>query len=131
MRFSYRYYGKREKSDYYLWYIGILVAFLYFFSDWFSKATGYIVDEDPDNYLAKCLTDKGSVLYVSKSCPDCEIQKNLFGSSAIRYVNYTDCSVGESSCRELAGLPAWKLNGSVYYGVKTLTDLRGLTGCVR
>jgi len=39
-----------------------LVAFLYFFSDWFSKATGYIVDEDPDNYLAKCLTDKGSVL---------------------------------------------------------------------
>ena|SRR3989344_8838619 len=107
-----------------------LIAFLYLFSDWFSKATGYIVGEDPDNYLAKCLTRSGGILYVSKSCPDCDIQKNLFGSSALSYLNYTGCDAGEPSCRDLEGLPAWKINGTVYYGVKTLTTLRGLSGCV-
>jgi len=107
-----------------------LIAFLYLFSDWFSKATGYIVGEDPDNYLAKCLTRTGVMLYVSKSCPDCDIQKSLFGNSAVSYLNYTDCGTG-GSCRDLEGLPAWKINGTVYYGIKTLSHLRELSGCLK
>ena len=107
-----------------------LVAFLYLFSDWFSKATGYIVEDNPDNSLAKCLTERGAVLYGSNLCPNCKIQRNLFGISAFKFLNYVECSDEPLECSNLRGVPAWRINGTIYYGIKTLEQLRALSGCI-
>lgn len=106
-----------------------LIAALYLFTDWFSKTTGLAVGEDPDNALAKCMTEKGVKFYGAKSCPNCEKQKSLFGTSAFQFVNYVECLDNPALCINLKGVPAWYINGSIYYGVKTPDELRVLSKC--
>lgn len=106
-----------------------LVMGVYLFSDWFSKTTGLAVGEDPDNALAKCMTQNGVKFYGAKSCPNCEKQKSLFGTSAFQFVDYVECAENPSACAYLQGVPAWYINGSIIYGVKTLNELRMLSGC--
>ena len=108
--------------------VGLVVA-LYLFTDWFSKTTGLAVGEDPDNALAKCMTEKGVKFYGAKSCPNCEKQKVLFGTSAFQFLNYIECLNSPSACANLKGVPAWYINGSIYYGIKTPDELRKLSRC--
>ena len=106
-----------------------LITSLYIFTDWFSKTTGYLIGEDPDSEVAKCLTENGAVLYFSDSCPDCEKQKSLFGNSIIKYINITDCTKNPEKCANLRLIPAWYINKSVAYGVKTVYELKILSSC--
>ena len=106
-----------------------IITGLYFFADWFSKTTGYLFKEDPDNELAKCLTKKGAILYSSESCSDCKQQKALFGSTAFDFINHMDCSENTPPCSSLKSIPAWKINNTILYGVKTTQELRVLSGC--
>ena len=60
----------------------IIVVFgLYFFTDWFSKVTGYLGGEDERSKLARCLSDKEAEFYGGVYCADCEKQLKLFGSA--------------------------------------------------
>lgn len=106
----------------------ILILFgLYYFSDWFSKTTGYVLGEDEKVKLAVCLNSKNALLYSSSSCNDCEKQLDLFGKEASKFLTVFTCqNVGE--CPE-GGVPAWKINGQTYYGVKQLGELIALSGC--
>ena len=106
-----------------------LIIVLYFFTEWFSKTTGYIVGEDPDNALAKCLTKEGAKLYTTDSCPECKKQKSLFGTSSFKFIDKVDCSYERAACLNLQLLPAWFINDTVYYGVKSTDELRILSGC--
>jgi hypothetical protein len=106
-----------------------LIAALYLFTNWFSKTTGYIIEDDPDIYLAECLTKKGSKFFTSDSCPNCDSQKQLFGNSAYPHVNSIDCTRNPSECSLLQSLPAWYINGSLHYGLKTTDELRKLSAC--
>lgn len=106
-----------------------LVAGLYVFSGWFSRTTGYIVGEDQDDSLAKCMTQKGVVLYTTDSCPECKRQKSLFGASSYKYIDKIDCSYERPLCLNLQLLPAWSINSEFYYGVKSTEELRVLSGC--
>jgi len=107
-----------------------LIMGLYFFSDWFLKTTGYLIEkEEEENELARCLTEKGAVMYGAKKCPDCGRQKGIFGSG-FRYVRYQECNGNVGKCQELKGVPAWEINGNLLYGVKSLKELRVLSGCV-
>ena len=107
----------------------LLVTVLYFFTDWFSKATGYLIGEDSDKELAKCLTEKGVKLYTIDNCNYCEKQKKLFGNEALKYLNYYECSGDILECSKLESVPAWEINGDIYYGIKSLDELRVLSGC--
>lgn len=107
----------------------LLVAFLYSFSDWFSKTTGYLIEEDPNSDLAKCLSEKGVKLYGSKKCPDCREQKKIFGDKAFQYINYIECSTSPIDCNNIRSVPAWKIKNDFYYGIKTLDELRYLAQC--
>ena len=101
---------------------------LYFFSDWFSKTTGYVIgDEEEETSLAKCLSEKGTILYGAKKCPNCEKQRDFFGKG-FRFLNYKECN-GNNECSELRGLPAWMINGKFHYGLKSLEDLKLISGC--
>ena len=107
----------------------LLVMILYNLSDWFSKTTGYLVEDSRGNDLAKCLTKDGAKLYGSKTCPDCKKQKEVFGEIAFDFLNYIECSSNQLVCSEIRSVPAWNISGNIYYGVKNLNELRILSKC--
>lgn len=120
---------KRHKIIFTFAFLILLITVLYFFTDWFSKATGYIIGEDSDKELARCLTEKNAKLYTTNNCNYCDKQKKLFGNEAIKYLDYDDCSENIVECSKLESVPAWAINGEIYYGVKSLNELRILSGC--
>ena len=106
-----------------------LIFGLYYFSDWFSKTTGYLVSSEGEgSRLAKCISEKNTTLYTAKYCSDCRKQRELFGES-IKYINNIECLGGIERCYELKVVPAWDINGKLYYGIKSLSDLKVLTNC--
>jgi glutaredoxin len=80
--------------------------------------------------LAKCLTDKGAVMYGSKYCGHCENQKELFGNS-FQYITYVECTEQTQLCQEngVRAVPAWKINGELHVGFKSLDELALMVGC--
>jgi glutaredoxin len=86
-------------------------------------------NENYDNF-AKCLTEKGVVIYGSATCPHCQDQKKMFGDS-FKYINYIECS-NDPRCAQ-AGVqyvPTWSINGTLQpAGGKTIQELSSLTGC--
>ncbi|MCH7568121.1 MAG: hypothetical protein IIA87_01750 [Nanoarchaeota archaeon] len=106
----------------------MIIVGLYFFTDWFSKVTGYVLGEDEKIKLAQCLDGKNAVLYISSTCPDCDKQRELFGEEAFKFISYFECKSIEE-CPDLKGVPAWKINGEFYYGKKSLGSLQKISGC--
>lgn len=105
----------------------ILVLFgLYYFSDWFSKTTGYVLGEDEKEKLVSCLNDKNVAFYSSSTCPDCESQLEMFGDSKDK-INVIICS-SPDECPE-GGVPAWQIGKQIVYGVKPLNELIEISGC--
>ncbi len=113
----------------------IVVIFgLYFFTDWFSKVTGYLGGSDERSRLAKCLDEKGAQFYGGVYCADCEKQMGLFGS-AVKFLNYVECEtnqkgeVTDEECMNLREIPAWYINKTIVYGYKNFTELEEISGC--
>lgn len=86
--------------------------------------------------FAKCLKDKGAVMYGAFWCSHCKDQKNMFGASE-KYLPYVECSNSDNSetqtCKneEINGYPTWKfLDKTNHSGVMTLGELALKTGCV-
>ena len=105
----------------------LIVLGLYLFSDWFSKTTGYVLGEDEKLKIAQCLTIKDVVFYRSSTCPRCDEQMELFGESAAKFLTITNCASVEE-CPE-GGVPAWKIDSEIYYGVKQFNELISVSGC--
>ncbi|HLC47432.1 MAG TPA: hypothetical protein VJI75_06950 [Candidatus Nanoarchaeia archaeon] len=86
----------------------------------------------PSRYddFAKCLTEKGAVMYGTEWCPHCKTQKELFGDS-FKYVNYVDCDKNSGECiaKGIEGYPTWIIGGGKYPGVQQFTTLKQLSGC--
>jgi glutaredoxin len=90
-----------------------------------SVATG----SNYDNF-AKCLTEKGVVMYGSVTCPHCQNQKKVFGES-FKYISYIECSENPTQCSEngVQFVPTWSIDGKLYTGEKTIEELSSLSGC--
>jgi hypothetical protein len=83
-----------------------------------------------DNF-AKCLAEKGVELYVSKTCPHCARQKEMFGAS-LQYLKYFDCLDNPEICikKGVEVVPTWILpNGEKLLGVQSLEILSQKTEC--
>ncbi|MBD3309859.1 hypothetical protein GF351_01425 [Candidatus Woesearchaeota archaeon] len=98
-----------------------------------NEGTSDLSQQDIDDF-ARCLSDKGIVMFGSYSCPHCSNQKGMFGDS-FEYVTYVECGKGGEDaemCKEeeLRGVPAWKIDGEIHYGSHPLEELSRLTGCV-
>ncbi len=85
--------------------------------------------------FAKCITEKGIVVYGAYWCPHCLNQKNIFGSSW-KYVDYVECdpkgiNANLQLCQEkgISGYPTWDIGGRQYAGELTLSSLAKLSGC--
>jgi uncharacterized membrane protein/glutaredoxin-related protein len=94
--------------------------------------------------LAKHLKESGATMYGAYWCPHCCEQKQLFGQTAMKDLNYVECAdSGKNSnsllCKTIApeveaqtqenfGFPTWKIGDRYYPGRKTLPELAKLTG---
>jgi glutaredoxin len=81
--------------------------------------------------FAKCLTQKGVVMYGAYWCPHCQRQKKLFGDS-FQYVTYVECTKDIKKCQEkkIEGYPTWIFkNGERIAGEATFEELAKKTSC--
>jgi len=112
----------------------VLVAAFYFITSTITRLTGFTITgkavysaERLDN-LAKCMTEKGIKLYTNPTCTHCNAQKRLF-KTAIQYVDVIECDYTIAKCYDLLGVPAWDINGDIFYGKKEIKELIELSGC--
>lgn len=71
--------------------------------------------------FAKCLTEKGAVMYGEDWCQYTNAQKGMFGKS-FKYIDY---EVREG----LNVRPTWVIDGKTYETVQSFERLSALTGC--
>ena len=97
---------------------------------WIIKEDDCEKDVDKLECFAKCLTDKGIVLYSNPGCPHCKAQKQDF-EDAVQYLNIIECSQNPEKCSQLRGVPAWEIQGQeeLIYGRQSLKKLSELSGC--
>ena len=76
-----------------------------------------------DNF-AKCLTEKGAVMYGAPLCKYTAGQKAMFGNS-MRFIDYRDFTKDPN----VEITPTWLINGAYYQNVQTFDRLSALTGC--
>ena len=91
---------------------------------------GCTTSEGNYDAFAKCLTEKGAVMYGTESCIHCKNQKALFGNS-FQYIEFFDCKENREGCRakEVYTYPTWIIDGKQYNGKKELSFLAEVSGC--
>jgi len=85
--------------------------------------------QNADEQLAKCIGSK-SILYMQEGCIACKKQENIFGDS-YKFLNKVDCIHDSTRCliENITATPTWQINNEKYKGVKTLDELKNMTGC--
>ena len=93
--------------------------------------------QDPENHddLAKCLTEKGMVMYGSVTCGHCNTVKSSFGES-FQYIDYIECGnnipgsqIELCNERNIRYLPTFELGNETLTGSQKLMDLAIWSGC--
>jgi hypothetical protein len=99
----------------------LVIGGIYFLKDSENPA----VDEN----LVKCIAEN-SIVYSSETCSACKYQKSLFGDH-YSLINEVDCLNEGQKCQdaEIKGTPTWIINDKEHLGVKTIEELKELTGC--
>jgi len=112
--------SKKKKTKMYI-FSALLILFLVIGGWTFSH---YVLPGPYDNF-AKCLTEKGAVMYGAIDwCTYTQGQAGMFDKS-FKYVDYRDES-------ELAGIntrPTWVYQGKWYEKVQSFQTLAAVTGC--
>ena len=112
---------KSSKSKYYV--IASVIAVVVLATAAYSIYS--INKPGPYDSFAKCLTEKGAVMYGAMGwCKYTQGQKGMFGKS-FKYINYHEFD-------ELPGIkktPTWVINGAWHENVQSFDRLAALTGC--
>lgn len=112
---------KSKKSKYYIIaaVIGVIILTTAAYSAYSINKQG------PYDNFAKCLTEKGAVMYGAMDwCKYTQGQKAMFGKS-FKYINYHEF-------QDLVGIkktPTWVINGAWHENVQSFGKLAELTGC--
>lgn len=91
----------------------------------------------PKAAFAQCLTDKGATFYGAFWCPHCQAQKKLFGTQAVKKLNYVECSTPDGKaqnqvCKDagIKSYPTWRFaDDTTQTGELTFAQLAEKTGC--
>ena len=98
----------------------------------FSSFTVYSYMKKPGQYddFAKCLTEKGAVMYGNDFCSYTARQLTFFGKSR-KYLNYVKCIDNKKLCDEkgIEITPTWEIDGKMYEQTQNFEQLSALTGC--
>ena len=98
--------------------IAIIIGFFLVFAVIVSYA--YFTPGKYDDF-AKCLTEKGAVMYGEDWCQYTQGQKGMFGKS-FKYINYKVKT-------DLNKRPTWVIDDKTYETVQSFQRLSALTGC--
>jgi len=88
-------------------------------------------DSAPLEAFARCLTDKGAVMYGAYWCSHCQNEKKAFGKS-FEFINYVECTEKPDLCTaaSIAGYPTWIFpDGRRLEGEQGLKRLAEASGC--
>ncbi len=91
---------------------------------------GYTLTPGPYDSFAKCLSEKGAVMYGAMGwCKYTQGQKAMFGKSFrhIEYYEHQEYPVAEYG--KIAVTPTWIINGKVYENAQSFDELSKATGC--
>lgn len=93
----------------------------------YIRATDSVVQNDEETI--KCIA-KNSTLVVSKTCGHCANQKQILGKYIDLFTLYEASESPEILQKySITGVPTWIINEKAYTGVKTIEELKELTGC--
>ena len=108
-------------------YLSLVVIILLVIAGIFYWKT--IGQETPQQQLMNCIASKAT-LYSSKYCPHCQNQKAILGNYLSLFKDI-DCLDNPKACDEagISQYPTWIVNGKLYPGVKSINQLKELTGC--
>lgn len=91
-----------------------------------------------NNYddFAKCLTEKGAVMYGAEWCSHCKEQKAIFGDS-FKFIKYVECPDNTKLCLDngITGYPTWIIGTSTkkiegFDKNTTMKELSEATSCL-
>jgi len=87
--------------------------------------------ENPEEIVMKCISSKAA-MYSQIGCSHCIEQKQILGNYANLF-NITECNEGDNrqKCADMgiALTPTWIINGNKYPGLKSIAELKNITGC--
>ena len=118
------------------------IAFLAFlFLNRSADSTGATITGFPDSKnidfgsFAKCLSERGAVMYGAFWCSHCKQEKDLFGDS-FQFINYVECdkngeNANPSECveKDIIGYPTWIIDGIKQEGFQSLEQLSKYSNC--
>lgn len=117
--------NKKSMKKYFL--MGGLMISLIIFS-----YTVYVRAQRPGEYndFAKCLSEKGAVVYGNDFCSYTVRQLNFFGKSK-EFLNYVKCYDNQELCdgKNVRTTPTWEIDGKMYEQVQSFEKLASLSGC--
>ena len=109
-----------------------VLAFLVILIIIFSSLTVYSYTQKQGKYdgFARCLSEKGAIVYGNDYCQYTNKQLNFFGKSK-KYLSYVKCADNQSLCdtKKVSITPTWEIDGRFYEQVQTFEKLSILTGC--
>jgi hypothetical protein len=107
----------------------VIVVVIIAITSVFFIISGWKGKYDYDSF-AKCLTEKGFVMYGTDWCRSCQLQKALFGAS-FKHINYKNCDINKDVCIEknIKRYPTWIIDGKYYIGKHSLEVLGKIAGC--
>ncbi len=97
---------------------------------WNFERSQSAVPRDYEGF-ARCLTEKGVVMYGADWCSHCENQRLAFGDS-FRFVNYVECMKEQKACKakDIRGFPTWEFPGGMReVGELSFRELSEKSGC--
>ena len=107
----------------------VIVFFLYWYFIGFESENGKY------DSFARCLTEKGVVMYGTDWCVFCREQKNMFGNS-FRFINYVNCDpynnkqqIDECKKENIRVYPTWKIKDKKIEGLQPLDVLSEVSNC--
>ena len=103
------------------WGIIVLVLFVVLSSLWPK------IFLSEDEKTVKCISEK-TILYVETGSLYSDTQEKIFGKS-LTLLKIIDCFYEPEKCVGIQTTPSWRINGKLYSGMKTLEELKELTGC--
>ena len=119
---------EKKKINFRKYSVFLIIALIIIFSvltiNSYAKKPGKYDD------FAKCLTEKGAVIYGNDFCSYTRNQMGFFGKSK-KYLSYVKCIDNKELCdsKGVEVTPTWEINGEMYPQVQTFEKLTLLSGC--
>jgi hypothetical protein len=119
---------EKRKINYRKYFILGMIGLIILFS--ILSISAYVKKPGKYDDFAKCLAEKGAVIYGNNECSYTIKQLNFFGKSK-KYLNYSRCILDEELCdlKNVRVTPTWEINGEMYGQVQSLERLSELSGC--